>query len=74
MQSTGYAPTDLQSFVDEIAPQRAMRDPLGLVSGYRAYLVFTHLNSKSDRELAKLGLTRAEIPQAAFEAAFDKHR
>lgn len=56
----------LQDIIAAIAPKRSGFDPLGLVSGYRAYLVFTHLNAKTDSELAAIGLKRADIAKVAI--------
>ena len=62
----------LRDIVASIAPRKMRFDPLGLVSGYRAYLVHTRLSAQSDSELAALGLTRAAVPRAAMEAVFEK--
>ncbi|APX89487.1 hypothetical protein BV394_06955 [Brevirhabdus pacifica] len=59
--------TDL---INRIAPRKFRRDPLGLVSGYRAYLVYSHLSSLSDWELAELGLRRADLPRIAGDVIF----
>lgn len=62
---------DFAALIEAIAPKRFIRDPFGLFSGYRAYLVYTHLAAKSDEELAALGLTRATLPRVAIQAVFD---
>lgn len=61
----------LSQIVSAVAPMRFLRDPFGFVSGYRAYLVYTHLAAKSDDELAALGLTRTDLPRAAMTAVLD---
>ncbi len=63
---------NFQALIDAIAPRRARRDPLGLFAGYRAYLVYTELSSKSDRELQRMGLERVDLPRVAFDAAFGR--
>jgi hypothetical protein len=47
-------------------------DPFGIVSGFRAYRIYSDLDAKSDRELARIGLDRATIARAAIDAAFDR--
>ncbi|NIL96743.1 MAG: hypothetical protein GTO62_06280, partial [Planctomycetales bacterium] len=54
---------------EALAPRAFRFDPFGLVSGYRAYLIYTGLAAKSNSELAKLGITRRDIPRIAAEAA-----
>lgn len=49
-------------------PARKARDPLGLMSGWRAYIVYKELDRKSDDQLRRLGLSRADIARVAFEA------
>lgn len=51
-------------------PLVAKRDPLGLVAGWRAYMVWRDLSSLSDAELAARGLTRRDIPQRARAEIF----
>lgn len=62
---------DISRLADAIAPKRSRSDFFGLVPGYRAYLIYTHLEAKSDPELARLGLNRRDLPRIALEAAFD---
>jgi uncharacterized protein YjiS (DUF1127 family) len=50
------------------APRRESRDPLGLMGGWRAYVVYKELDRKSDAELNALGLSRTDIARVAFEA------
>ena len=57
-----------------MAPRRFLRDPLGILGGYRAYLVFTNLNAKSDVELRALGVTRMDLPRLAMEVVFESRR
>jgi hypothetical protein len=45
-------------------------DPFGIVSGFRAYRIYSDLDAKSDAELARIGLDRTTIARAAFDAAF----
>lgn len=59
---------DLRSLASTLAPGALHADPFGLVSGYKAYLIFTGLSAKSDAELANLGLTRSDLPRAAMKA------
>ncbi len=58
----------LSQLATRLAPRRTKVDPLGIVSGYRAYVIYTRLSSLSDEELADLGLTRDDLPRAAMEA------
>ena len=44
-------------------------DFLGLMTGFRAYRIYTLLNELSDRELKSLNLSRQDIPRAAFDLA-----
>lgn len=64
--SLAHPSVDLQSLVESIAPRKIRFDPLGLVSGYKAYLVYSGLAAKSDAELDALGLTRADLPRVAL--------
>lgn len=47
-------------------------DPFGLRTGLRAYRTYTELNALSDRELADMNLSRADLPRVAMDAAFKK--
>lgn len=63
-----YRPT-LREIAQRLAPpRRKSRDPLGLMGGWRAYVVYKELDRKSDAELNALGLSRADIARVAFEA------
>jgi hypothetical protein len=62
----------LSDIITAVAPKRFLRDPLGFVSGYRAYLLYTHLSAKSDSELAELDLERAELPRVAMSAVLER--
>lgn len=64
----------LSDLIGRIAPPKALRNTLGLVTGYRAYLIYTHLSAKSDGELVALGVTRAELPGLAMQAAQEANR
>jgi hypothetical protein len=57
----------LSRIIDEIAPKKFTRDPLGFFSGYRAYQVFTHLSGLEDEELRAMGVARGDIPRIASE-------
>lgn len=60
---------DLRRIADALAPGAIRFDPLGIVSGYKAYQIYTGLAAKSDTELAALGLDRTELPRFAMKAA-----
>jgi hypothetical protein len=60
---------DFGAIVRALQPGTFNRDPLGLVSGFKAYHIHTALAARSDRELAALGLTRRDIPHAAMRTA-----
>ncbi|SLN64178.1 hypothetical protein ROJ8625_03253 [Roseivivax jejudonensis] len=60
----------LSDIVSAIAPRKFKFDPLGLVSGYRSYTIYTRLAAKSDAELAELGIARTDLPRVAMEAVF----
>lgn len=62
---------DLRAIVDAVAPKHFMRDPFGLVSGYRTYLVYSYLDGRSDAELSEMGLSRRDLPRAAMESVFE---
>jgi hypothetical protein len=59
---------DLRSIADAIAPGKVRFDPLGLVTGYKAYQIHTALAAKSDAELACMGLQRKDLPGVAMSA------
>jgi len=67
--TTATATLDLRALASAFAPGTYNFDPLGLVSGYKAYLIFTGLDASSDAELGRMGLARADLPRAAMEAA-----
>ena len=60
---------DFGAIASTFAPGAFRRDPFGLVSGYKAYLIFTGLDSKSDAELGQMGLTRSDLSRTAMQAA-----
>lgn len=73
LTTTPTAPrTRLRDIVAGLAPRRFRFDLLGLFSGYRAYLVHSRLNAKSDAELAEVNLTRKDLPWVAMEAIFEQ--
>ncbi len=55
----------LDEIINSVAPKKFLRDPLGFFSGYRSYLIFSHLSGMSDETLAKLKLKRQDIPAIA---------
>jgi hypothetical protein len=59
---------DLRAIADAVAPDGFRFDPFGLVSGYKAYAIYTALDARSDADLAAMGLSRAELPRTAMEA------
>ena len=63
---TGF---DLRGIAEALAPGSFRFDPLGFVSGYKAYQIYTGLSAKSDAELTALGLKRADLPGVAMAAA-----
>jgi hypothetical protein len=72
MDLTANKPSaSLSDIIAAVAPKRFLRDPFGFFSGYRAYLVYTHLSAKSDAELADLDLERTELPRVAMSAILD---
>lgn len=60
---------DFRALAETVAPGRIRFDPLGFVSGYKAYQIYTGLSAKSDADLAGMGLTRADLPHVAMSAA-----
>ena len=64
-----YSPT-LQDLLRKIAPKPSKFDPLGLVSGYKAYRVWQRLNDLDDQQLAALGVSRSEVPRLAAQTIF----
>lgn len=64
-----YSPT-LQDLLRKIAPASIKFDPLGLVSGYKAYRVWQHLSDMDDQQLAAHGISRSEIPRLAAQSIF----
>lgn len=61
----------LNEILLKIAPARFKFDPLGLVSGYRAFLIWMHFNAMDDNELAALGLKRSDIARLASRSILD---
>jgi hypothetical protein len=62
---------DLRDLATAIAPGEIRFDPLGLVTGYKAYTIYSALAAKSDAELTAMGVTRADLPGLAMAAAQD---
>lgn len=70
--TTAFAQTDrpsLKSLATTFSPKGGRFDPFGLVTGMRAYQIFSDLDAKGDAELATLGLVRSDLPRAAMDAA-----
>lgn len=44
-----------------------MKDLFGLLSAYRAYRVYSALESRSDAELRAMGLSRRDLPRVAMD-------
>jgi len=42
----------------------------GIAKGFRAHRAYTELNAKSDRQLADMGLTRADVAATAAKPIF----
>ena len=59
---------DLRTIAERLAPGRFRFDPLGVVSGYKAYQIYTGLSAKSDQDLARLGVRRTDLPRIAIAA------
>lgn len=62
---------NLRAIAEAIVPGRINFDPLGFVSGYKAYQIYTALDAKSDAELAALGLKRVDLPRVAVSAVHE---
>lgn len=60
---------DFGTVARTFAPGSFTFDPFGLVSGYKAYLIYTGLSARSDSELADMGIERTDVPRVAFEAS-----
>jgi hypothetical protein len=59
---------DLRAIADAVAPRPVRFDPLGLVSGFKAYQIYTALAAKTDAELSQIGLVRSDLPRVAMTA------
>ncbi|MDU8941788.1 hypothetical protein [Ovoidimarina sediminis] len=59
---------DIRAIANAFAPGAFRVDPLGLVSGFKAYLIYSALAAKSDAELAAMGLKRETLGRTAMEA------
>lgn len=58
------------------APQKGIFAVLGLLfdgisKGFRAHRAYIELNAKSDRQLADMGLTRADVAATAAKPLFN---
>lgn len=60
---------DVRAIADRFAPGTVRFDPLGIVSGFKAYLIYSALSAKSDLELEAMGLRREDLGKTAVEAA-----
>jgi len=60
---------NLGAIVKAIAPAPIRFDPFGIMSGYKAYDIYSSLDAKSDAELAAMGLDRAALPAVAMAGA-----
>jgi hypothetical protein len=50
--------------------QRKTRfDPFGIVSGFKAYWIYTDLAERSDAELSAMGIERSDLAHIAIEKA-----
>ena len=56
---------DFRARADAALPRRTFA---GLASGFRAYRVYSDLSARSDGDLRRMGLSRADLPRVAFEA------
>lgn len=65
-------PRTLQDLVLKISPTPSKFDPFGLVSGYKAYRVWQHLDAMDDHQLSALGISRADVPRLAAEQIFGR--
>lgn len=59
----------LRDIAQRFAPRSLDFDFLGIGTGYRAWLIYTGLNARSDAELQRLGLDRIDLPRIAWDAA-----
>ncbi|MBT8457630.1 MAG: hypothetical protein HKO95_16725 [Rhodobacteraceae bacterium] len=59
---------DIRAIANAFAPGTFRFDPLGMVSGFKAYLIYSALAAKSDTELAAMGLKRETLGRTAMEA------
>lgn len=59
---------DLSSLAGVLGLDRLRASARGMVSGYRAYQIYTGLDRMSDNQLRAMGLERAELPGLAMKA------
>ena len=57
----------LRAITGSVGPKGGMKDLFGLLSGYRAYRVYSALESRSDAELRAMGLSRRDLPRVAMD-------
>ncbi len=57
----------LNDTLRDIAAATGRFDPLGIVTGFRIYRVYTYLSQRSDVELHEMGIARDDIPQVAMK-------
>ncbi|WP_212524359.1 hypothetical protein [Actibacterium sp. MT2.3-13A] len=68
-----YGSPQLLEIIRDVAPRNFSRDFFGLLTGFRAFRIYSFLTEMSDAQLASLGLDRTNIARAAFDlAASDK--
>ncbi len=65
-------PTDLRSFFGALLPRNLSFDPLGIFAGFAAHRLYMELDAKSDAELARMNIDRADIAQVAMTTIFNK--
>ena len=44
-------------------------DPFGIVSGFKAYWIYSDLTERSDAELSAMGIERSDLAHIAIEKA-----
>ncbi|APX88747.1 hypothetical protein BV394_02535 [Brevirhabdus pacifica] len=57
-------------FFTSLFARRDAAFSFGILSGLTAHRIYKSLDAKSDAELARMGLKRTDIAQAAFTRAF----
>ncbi len=59
---------DFLAIARTFTPAPIRFDPFGIVTGYKAFQIYTGLEAKSDRDLAAMGIARRDLPQVAMKA------